>query len=150
MIYNALCHLSEDVVVPFQDDALVVGRDFHHLKNLDKVLQAYEDSGFILQIKKCRIFKESVDFLGFRVSRNGLATIPEYVTAVKKIEYPKTKKQVRALLGKFNYYRRHIFKFSEVIKPLSDLVRGKESKDDSNEKVVMTEEVRKAIDAMTD
>ena len=78
------------------------------------------------------------------MSKNGLSTIPEYVTAVKKIEYPKTKKQVRALLGKFNYYRRHIFKFSEVIKPLSDLVRGKEGKDDSNEKVVMTEEVKKA------
>ena len=84
------------------------------------------------------------------MSKNGLATIPEYVTAVKKIEYPKTKKQVRALLGKFNYYRRHIFKFSEVIKPLSDLVRGKESKDDSNEKVAMTEEVKKAINVMKD
>ena len=72
VIYNALCHLSEDVVVPFQDDALVVGRDFHHhLKNLDKVLQAYEDSGFILQIKNVEVSKNQWTILDLGSQRMG-------------------------------------------------------------------------------
>ena len=56
-IHNALNHLSDAEVIPYQDDALVIGRDFqHHLVNLDKVLGAYEASGFVLQIRKCKLF----------------------------------------------------------------------------------------------
>ena len=149
VVYNALNHLSPEIAIVFQDDCCVVSKTcLEHLDNLEKVFQAYEKAGFILQINKCKIFQESVDFLGYRISREGLGTIPQYIKAIQKIEYPKTRKQVKAILGKFGYYRKHINNYTAIVKPLSDLLKGETIEKGQNEKINCPEDAKQAINIM--
>lgn len=126
VIYNALSHLSDDICVVFQDDSMVIGKNFQqHLQNLDKVLPAYNENGLILQIMKCKILQTHINFLGYRISKEGIGPVSEYVEIVKQIPFLKTTKEIKSLLGKFNFYQRHIHKYSEITKPLSDLIKGR-------------------------
>ena len=64
-VYHALNYLPPEVAIIFQDDCCVMGKNFdEHLENLEKVLEAYESAGFILQIRKSKLFQTEVDFLG--------------------------------------------------------------------------------------
>lgn len=51
-------------------------------------------------------------------------------------------------MGKFNCYRRHIHNFAEILKPLSNLIKGLDNTDNLNEKVEITDDAKKAIDTM--
>ena len=50
---------------------------------------------------------------------------PDKVEAVKNMKVPKTKKQVRQVLGFFSYFRDYIPNFSAIAKPLTDLTSKK-------------------------
>lgn len=110
------------------------------------MLKSYAGSGFILQIAKCKIFQDKVNFLGFQISREGILPVPDYVRAVQIIQYPKTKKQIKSLIGKFNYYRKHIHNLSGILQPLTDLLKGLDNDKKSTEKVGLTEPAKMAID----
>ena len=51
-------------------------------------------------------------------------------------------------MGKFNYYRRHVRDFAGIMKPLSDLIKGLDNTHNLNEKVVLTDDAKEAIDTM--
>ena len=57
------------------DDILVTGRNpAEHFVVLMKVLDALEDSGLTVNLKKCEFFKEEVTFCGYRISKEGVKT----------------------------------------------------------------------------
>ena len=64
------------------------GTDAKHLKNLDQVLQRLSDYGLRVKKKKCEFFKESVEYLGHVIDKNGLHTSPDKVEAVLKAHPP--------------------------------------------------------------
>ena len=72
----------------------------------------------------------------------------QYVLAIQNICYPETKKQIKSIMGKFNYYRRHVRDFAGIMKPLSDLIKGLDNTHNLNEKVVLTDDAKEAIDTM--
>ena len=61
-----------------------------------------------VKLSKCEFHKDSVAFLGHTISRQGIAPDPKKVQAVKDWPEPTNVKEVQAVLGFMNYYRKFI------------------------------------------
>ena len=55
---------------------------------------------------------------------------------IKKIPYPTNIKELRAILGKFTYYKNYIKDFAQIAAPLTNLLHGHENKIKHVENVV--------------
>ena len=67
--------------------------------------------------------RDEVEYLGYRVSAEGIATDPKKVHAIKNFPVPSDVKTLRSFLGLLSYYRRFIPNFSVVANPLFALTR---------------------------
>ena len=85
----------------------------------------------LLNSKKCKLFKKSIQYLGHIISQNGGATCPEKIEANKKMAPPKNIKCVRSFLGLSGFYRRFVKNYAKIVEPLSRMTR-KNSKFDWN------------------
>ena len=87
------------------DDIVIFSKSYEeHLVHLDKVLEAIENTGITLSLKKCHLFYGSILLLGHKVSRLGLSTHEEKVNAIMKLECPRKLSQLQAFLGMVVYF----------------------------------------------
>ena len=63
-------------------------------------------------------------FVGRLVGSGVHRTDPQRLQGLAKMDPPHTKKELRKLLGAFGYYREYIPNYSDIAKPLTDLVRS--------------------------
>ena len=106
------------------DDIIVIGRDFNdHLRNLESVLQRFQDNNLKLKPKKCSLFQREVIYLGKLISEEGIAINPQNIEAVKKWPPPNNKKEVQSFLGFANYHRDHLPNLALTACPLHDLTK---------------------------
>jgi len=92
-----------------------------HLIDLEKFLQVIKQSGFTLNIQKCRFAQSKIKFVGHIIGSGERSPDPDKVSTVKDMKIPETKKQVRRLIGFFSYFRDYIPNFAEIAKPLTNL-----------------------------
>ena len=64
-----------------------------------------------------------MEYLGFKVSAKGVKANKTKVEAVAKWPTPNNVKDVRSFLGLASFYRRFIYQFSLLAKPLTDLTK---------------------------
>ncbi len=73
------------------------------------------------QAEKCAFHAQSVPFLGYIVSSEGVRMDPEKVKAVVEWPSPDSRKALQRFLGFANFYRRFIRNFSQLAAPLTAL-----------------------------
>ena len=66
--------------------------------------------------------------LGHIVSKDGVETDPKKVKVIQEWPIPKTVYDVRSFLGFTNYYRKFLFRYSKIARPLHELTSGENSK----------------------
>ena len=66
-------------------------------------------------------FQEKVEFLGFRVSGNGIMLTEAYIRTIRDMQAPKTGKEVTSLLGFLGYYREFILTFARLTEDMNSL-----------------------------
>jgi len=76
-----------------------------------------------LNLSKCEFGKPEVKFVGRLVGSENHRLDPQRLQGLAKIEVPRTKKELRALLGAFGYYREYIPHFSDIAMFLTDLTK---------------------------
>jgi hypothetical protein len=91
-----------------------------HVAHVRRFLTAIRASGLQLTSTKCWIGYPDVTMLGMQISRYGLATTEEKVTAVTALPVPTTMAVLDSVVGMFGYYRNFIRNFSRIAKPLND------------------------------
>lgn len=74
--------------------------------------------------KKCLLLQKEVPFLGHIVSENGIATDPSKLESVETWPIPKNVGEVRSFLGFCSYYRKFIYKFSDIARSLHKLTES--------------------------
>ena len=73
-----------------------------HLRNLDKVLRCLNQAGPCLKREKCASMLSSVEYLGHRISAEGIQPTQEKVRATAEAPAPNNVSQLRSFLGVVN------------------------------------------------
>ena len=122
LMETVLAGLHWQICLIYLDDIIVTGNSFENMiENLDSVFQRLEKAGLKLKPKKCHLFAKQVEFLGHIISKDGIMTDPKKTECIKNWPEPRNVKEIRSFLGLCSYYRKFIFEFSEIAKPLHTL-----------------------------
>lgn len=82
------------------DDMIVTGKtDEEHLRNLDSVLQRLQKFGLSVNLEKCYFFKDSVQYCGHEVTKDGIWKTKDKIDAVLRTPAPENLTQLRSFLG---------------------------------------------------
>ncbi|KAL8580634.1 hypothetical protein ACOMHN_043450 [Nucella lapillus] len=115
--------LAFQILLVYLDDLLIYSRSFEeHLQRLQTVFDRLREVDLTLNPKKCHLVRAEVEYLGYTISGEGIATSKDKVTAVKSWPAPKTLHDLRSFLGFASYYRRFVLGFAKVAKPLHQLI----------------------------
>ncbi|XP_033733598.1 uncharacterized protein K02A2.6-like [Pecten maximus] len=107
------------------DDMIVTGTtDEEHLENLETVLQRLDRYGLRVNKDKCEFFKDSIEFCGHTIDKDGLHKTPSKVETVVKAPCPENVSQLKSFLGLVNYYAKFIQNLSSIVNPLNQLLEA--------------------------
>ena len=107
----------------YMDDILIFsnGTYENHLEQLKHVLDRLAQNDMAVNALKSYWAVDEVDYLGFRLTQQGVLPQPRKVKAILNMEKPKTKKQLRGFIGMINYYRYMWKQRSQLLAPLSEM-----------------------------
>ena len=78
---NLLGDLKMSCVLVYLDDITVFSRTFtEHLGHLRAVFDRLQDAGLKLKPSKCSFFREEMEFLGHKVTKEGISPLPTKLT----------------------------------------------------------------------
>ena len=112
-------------VCVYLDDILVTGEtDQAHLKTLDEVLRRLKEAGIRLKQAKCATFMQfSVEYLGHKISAEGIRPTTEKLRAINDAPPPNNVSQLRSFLGLVNYYGKFLPQLATTLAPLYSLLQ---------------------------
>lgn len=114
----------------FVDDILLCAEDKEQSKQLlHQVLQRLDKYGVTLNIDKCEFEKESITFLGYEVSAEGIKPSQERTQAIATYPKPKTIIELRRFLGMINFYRDCLPRQAEIQIELNKYLHNRKKND---------------------
>ena len=120
-------HLNGCVV--YIDDIVIYSKtEEEHEILLRKVFQKTREAGLKLSPKKCRFFQREIKYLDHELSAEGIACDPSKSAAVSTWPVPTTVQDVQEFLGFTCFYHRFIKDYVKVACPLTELLRGSNSR----------------------
>ena len=116
---------ATDEVIIYMDDILIATPDNipTHRKIINKVLERLEKLDLYLKPSKCQFEVRKIEFLGVVLERGMVTMDPIKVAGVQEWKTPKTVRDIHAFLGFCNFYHRFIRGFSQIAKPLNNLLK---------------------------
>jgi len=90
------------------------------MTNLKKYLTKIKNLGLTLNLKKCKWAQSQIKFCGRIIGSGKQFADPGKLRVLQDMQPPKTKRELRRILGFFNYFCEHIRNFAEVAKSLTD------------------------------
>jgi hypothetical protein len=107
--------------VVYLDDILIYStNEKEHEKHVREVLERLYDWDLYCKASKCEFFTKSVEFLGYVVTPGGVVMDPIRVKTIQDWPEPESYRDIQVFLGFANFYRRFVFNYSEVVRPLVD------------------------------
>ena len=151
----------------FQDDLIIHSPSVPaHVSSLALIFTAYRRSNLRLNPRKCSMFTNSAEYLGHHVSPEGISPTKDYIEVVKTWPFPRTRTDLetgdskisllfkvclgtalRQWIGKCSYYRKFIYNFSGIARPLMEKL-SKDSGLKDNEEFPETPEMRKSFETL--
>ncbi|GBG84219.1 hypothetical protein CBR_g38191 [Chara braunii] len=109
-------------VVVYLDDILIFSNSMEeHLKHLEEVLTILKKTQLHLNLEKSEFGKDSVIYLGHRLSAADLEPEATKVEVIRNWPQPVNIRELRSFLGLASYYRKFVPRFSIVARALSRL-----------------------------
>lgn len=116
--------LGNVTVLAYLDDLIILSESFEqHMSDLGKVFKRLRVFNLRVNREKSVFACTSVRYLGHLITTEGITTCPEKVSAIAKMPEPKNVKQLMSFVQTCAWYRRFINNFSNVAKPLTDLLK---------------------------
>ena len=106
-----------DGVEVIMDDVIIAGDDTTHEERLLKFLERASKKGLKLNKEKCKIRQREVPYVGHLLTAEGLKIDPQKVKAIHEMPEPKTKEDVKRLLGFVQFLSRYLPRLSTVDAP---------------------------------
>ena len=130
-------------VIIYLDDILVITKgSFHdHLNALQQVMERLRKNNLQVHADKSSFCSLETEYLGFKLTQQGIFPQDNKVRAILDIAPPKTVRQVRSFLGAINHYKQMIQHRSHLSAPLTELTK-------KGHKFKWTTECQDAFDAL--
>ncbi len=126
LVNDVLRDMVDQFIYVYLDDILIFSSSLQeHVQHVRRVLQRLLENGLFVKAEKCAFHAQSVPFLGFIVSPEGVRMDPDRVKAVVDWPTPDSRKALLRFLGFANFYRRFIRNFSQLAAPLTALTSTK-------------------------
>ena len=90
---------------------------------MNDIFTRFRNAGLKLNPKKCSFAKRSCVFLGHHISNEGIKPPPDRIKALEKYPFPKNVKQLRRVLGLFNWFKKFIPQYSAITQPMTKLLK---------------------------
>ena len=109
----------------FLDDILVItmGSLNEHENELNKILEKLDKENLAINLQKCEFGKNTIEWLGFKITPQGITPLITKTEAIMKLEHPKTLKQLRSFLGSIHHLIKFIPKQAELTEQLRPLLK---------------------------
>ncbi|KAL4334742.1 hypothetical protein GQ457_07G001270 [Hibiscus cannabinus] len=111
-------------VLVFFDDILIYSVSMQdHYKHLRTVLRILRDNQLFAKRSKCFLGQPKVEYLGHVISKQGVATDPDKIEAMRNCPLPTSLKSLRGFLGLTGYYRKFVKGYGGISKPLTNMLK---------------------------
>ncbi|CAI5973665.1 unnamed protein product [Closterium sp. NIES-65] len=117
---------SLDCAACYIDDVVIFSRiEEEHVRDVERTLEALAAAGLTCHPKKCRWGEATVHYLGYEVRGGQIGIQKAKVEVLDRLQQPKDRTGLRAVLGFLNYYRRFVPNFSKRAAALNGLLRSR-------------------------
>nr|KYP51754.1 Retrovirus-related Pol polyprotein from transposon 297 family [Cajanus cajan] len=121
---NIFSDFLENCIELFMDDFTVYGSSFDaFFDSLDRVLNRFIETNFVLNFEKCDFMVKQGIVLGHIISSQGIEVNLAKISVIAQLPYPSYVREVRSFLGHGGFYRCFIKDFSKKALPLSSLLQ---------------------------
>ncbi|CAI6365252.1 unnamed protein product [Macrosiphum euphorbiae] len=135
-----------DGTVAFYDDIIISGKSEEEVcSRLKEVLSKLSLVGFTVKKEKCKLFKDSVTFLGYKIDKDGLHVPETRVKAITAAPIPCNVSQLKAFLGLVTYYGKFIKNMSTIANPLYKLLKNNTAYEWGNDQNKAFDGIKKAL-----
>ncbi|GFT24527.1 retrovirus-related Pol polyprotein from transposon 17.6 [Trichonephila clavipes] len=86
------------------DDIAIFSKNWEEHLHLDTILTKLSELNFTVNLKKCAFGKAQIKYLGHIIGSGKHEPDPEKTAVINNLPVPKTKKELRSVLGLCNYY----------------------------------------------
>ncbi len=112
-------------VFAYMDDSWVGSSDRQtHLRHLEAFFSALATNGLAINLEKCVFAAPSLEILELMISATGAAPTADHAAEIENCPPPQDNKQLQRFLGMVNFYRRFLPNCAQVLKPMTDLLKG--------------------------
>ncbi len=126
LVNDVLRDMVDQFIYVYLDDILIFSYSLQdHVQHVRRVLQRLLENGLLVKVEKCVFHAQSVPFLGYIISSEGVRMDPEKIQAVVDWPTPDSRKALQRFLGFANFYRRFIRNYSQLAAPLTALTSTK-------------------------
>ena len=136
----------------FIDDILIVTKGTHqqHIEKVEEVLRTLDEAVIRLKLEKCKIAQTETEWLGYKLTANGVKPIDEKIQAMSDRLRPKTLKELRSLMGALNQMNRFIPNLAQLCAPLRPLLSKTTEWEWKDEQEKAFQEIKKALQKITE
>ena len=121
-INDILGNLLDVCAIGYIDDILIYSDSLdEHKDHVQDVLQQLQDAGLYANPKKCTFHMDTMEYLGFILSLEGLHMDPAKVLTIQSWPEPCNIHEVQSFLGFANFYQHFISHYAEFTQPLTNL-----------------------------
>jgi hypothetical protein len=111
--------------IVYLDDILIFSETLEeHESHVRTILQALNEAGMILS----KFFKKDVRFLFHIIDGKGSRPDPSLIKKIVEWPTPRNITEVRGFVNLASHYRKYIPHFSDIVLPLTDLMKGSPKK----------------------
>ena len=122
LMNNVFSDLLDICVLVYLDNILIYSNTLEeHCHHIREVLLWLRNNKLYTCGNKCSFHEDTVEYLGFILSPNGLSMDPGKVSAILEWPEPRKVKDIQSFLGFVNFYRRFISNYSKITVPLTRL-----------------------------
>ena len=121
----ALTLANVNSVFVYIDDVLIVtkGTKQDHLKKVREVMQILDEANLQLKAEKCVIAQESIEWLGYKLTRTGITPINTKAQGISDRLRPTNLKQLRSFLGAVNQFNKFIPNLASISFPFRTILK---------------------------
>ncbi|KII67540.1 Retrovirus-related Pol polyprotein from transposon opus [Thelohanellus kitauei] len=105
-VKHALGYL--DGIIIFSEDT-----DSHY-DHIKQVLKMLDNAGLKVNREKCDFFQTEIQFLGHKITREGIKAIPKSKMCISEIKPPKNRNELLSFLGFSGYFQKFIRNYASI------------------------------------